>query len=1153
MKIIHLPFFVTLLFITQLTLAQIGNPSISVEPLDADAPGGVDDQVRDLVLNVLHGGGGEIDTASIKYRGNADAFGKFWGGGPAGIGVDSGLILSTGKIDQATGNNQTGAATHKFNDYNGPPSGDSSIWRLYRDIYKNFDIENIPYDTLGDAAVLEFWYKPYSNQIQLKYVFASEEYPSLKFGPERPDVDLTGFTTPDDQMFDMMGIFITNRPNIDTINLAKIYFSDAPPPGDPPEWVSVYTINAGENSVLYRANPTPEDIDLGTEFDGMTKINSPFLNLIIRKQVTPCLRQKVKIAIADFYYVPPQPGYEEYTGFSINSGVFLEGGSFTGGEYTPRWTVNSVFENTSGGSGEFGNQIIENCSDLLVTFTLEKPLLELMKTYIPFRIESSDYRDSIDVRYESSGDLITNDTILLTGGDSVITVRVSARDIGQDSPAQVKFVYKTDPCDGPIPPIGGGSFSGKISFDLRHNDPITFTFDPTPGFKQYEAYCKETIDLNVVNETRGGVIPLTYTWPSNPVPPVETYSYTVNNSPDFVSVNVTDGCNNESEGTVKIINKAIQLQVIPTLSFCAPGMSQEVEATWMPANDFPGYGFVSDLCTWYNITDTPDTYLGNGNPYTIVYDNNYVEMVWQAEYNVTDVCGNEATGNFNVDQTGLLDIGDDKYICKGDSVLLNTFTPSMGDDPNNYKWYKNAVSPPNEIGIGPSIVVSPPDTTKYILYILDKCNEVQYDSLIVFVDHFLPEISISPSEAEVCPGDVVTFTANAANVWLWTPGGETTQSIMRNETVPGVYTYTVTASSDYCIDKDTSASYEVFPQPSPAFSFSPDEEACTGEDIQFTYGDDATGKEFNWDFGDGASDTIPNPVHAYANPNTYTVYLHVQQYICADDTSMTVLVNPLPTPDFDADVLGGCLPVEVQFTDLSQDIFPGAVYEWNLGDGTTSNVQNPTHEYTTAGLFSVNLRVSNTERCFASVSKPNLIQVNPNPEAIIGVDPPITTMDEPDIDFSNLSLADSAWYDFLWGFGDGNTSGEENPSHTYTQPGNYYITLRVETINGCWDTTMAMVALTEEVVLFIPNAFTPNGDGINDVFEIKGTPITDYHLYIYDRWGGKLWSTHNFENQWDGTNEAGNPVPPGSYMYQITGTDYLRRPVFYRGTVTVVK
>jgi len=95
----------------------LGNPD------DLNIP---EDTVRAWVLNILHGGGGELDTASIKYTGNNAAFGKFWRGEVAGIGVDRGLILSTGPVMDARGNNLSGAATHKFNDYHGPPSGDSS-------------------------------------------------------------------------------------------------------------------------------------------------------------------------------------------------------------------------------------------------------------------------------------------------------------------------------------------------------------------------------------------------------------------------------------------------------------------------------------------------------------------------------------------------------------------------------------------------------------------------------------------------------------------------------------------------------------------------------------------------------------------------------------------------------------------------------------------------------------------------------------------------------------------------------------------------------------------------------------------------------------------------------------------------------------------
>ncbi len=323
----------------------------------------------------------------------------------------------------------------------------------------------------------------------------------------------------------------------------------------------------------------------------------------------------------------------------------------------------------------------------------------------------------------------------------------------------------------------------------------------------------------------------------------------------------------------------------------------------------------------------------------------------------------------------------------------------------------------------------------------------------------------------------------------------------------------------------------------------------------FYYSDDITNEAFTWDFDDGSPvNSNANPTHTYTNAGTYTIQLHVDKYICENDTSMVLLINPLPSPDFLADEIEGCLPVEVTFDDLSSDIQAGAEYEWSFGDGeSSSDAGSTSHIYTEAGLYTVGLIINNTERCEESIIVPNLIQVNPNPEAGFEADPWITTLDTPIIDFSDLSISDSTIVTYEWDFGDGNTSTEENPSHTYTDPGEFEIKLYIETINGCWDTTYAKVALSEQVRLFIPNAFTPNNDGVNDVFEIKGTPFADFNLYIYDRWGKVIWSTHNFETHWDGTDKTGNIMGTGAYVYLIQGTDYLLQPINYTGTVTVVR
>lgn len=1105
------------------------NALIKITELDPTQP--PDDKIIDWVLNVLHGGGGVIDTGTIKFTGNVAQLGRF-DGGLTSIGIDSGLVLSTGKVIQIQSYNNLPDETFNFF---GPE--DPDLNKMTEDILgMSLFPPPGPIHYTGDAAVLEFEYTPYGDQVTMEYVFGSEEYEHKSFpAPPPDDVNLQDGPYDLDRMFDVFGISISRGP---FENIAYIV---------PPETeVNVNSVNEySQNSSFYQVNPVGGG-SFGVQFDGFTKIAG---NIKIRKEVVSCPpptnKYKVKIAIQDFLTEDPRD--PTLKGFHFNSGVFLAGGSFIGGADVPPWTTSYEYSNPN---PIFDGKIIEGgCNDLLVTFTLGYKSSSSDPYYVPFKIESSIYKDNFIITYDDTGEILDIDSVTFQKGDSVRTIRLTAVNVTSDIPS-VKFSFPLDPCEKPKPPFGGGSFSGKVIFELINNEPFSFSVDP----KVYSAYCKETIDLTVTDITSGGVDPVSYIWPSNPIPPVDVYSYTVNASPDFVNVTVQDLCENESTVQVRINNKPIHLNDIPTISFCKPGMSQLVEVEPdMDFHNFAGYGFSN--VDWLSLAYSPPTLLGSGNPFLITYDDNFVEMLYQIKYNVTDVCGAKTTDTLTVDQTGKLDVGNNQYICLGESIDLINYTPVFNNDPNNYKWYKRVISSSSRvfIGNGNSVSDTPSDTTVYYLEIFDKCEENQIDSLTVFVDHFMPQIVVSPSSKEVCPGESVTFTANTANTWEWTPGGATTQSITVTELDPGVYTYTLIASSDYCLDKQTSDSFEVFPQPAAVFSFDPADEACTGEDIQFTYDDDPGGKEFSWDFDDGATSSLQNPVHAYANEGTYNVYLHVQQYICEDETTISVVVNPLPSPEFTVDVTEGCLPVAVQFTDLSQDIFPGANYEWTFGDGSTSDLKNPSYVYDQAGWYSVGLSVYNTARCFASVSKPKLIQVNPNPLADFEADPWITTMDDPEISFFNISDSDSTLIDFEWEFGDNASSGDENPVHVYDQAGDYEILMRVETVNGCWDTIIGKVAVTEFVKLYIPSAFTPNGDGLNDFFQIKGTPVTDWNLYIYDRWGGIVWSTHNFETLWGGTDYSGTPVEPGTYVYQITGTDYKLESIAFKGVVTVVK
>ncbi len=1134
--------FFLLIFISSQFVFSQSHQLIKITEADMNDP----NEIKDWVMNILHGGGGEFDTASIKFTGNLQQIGKFELGAMS-IGMDTGLVISNGQVMQIQSYNNFDVSY----DFNGP--SDADLDSLYSQEY-GLNINPFPPPVrpyTGDAAVIEFNYIPYGDEIKLRYVFGSEEYPYLRFPlPPSSDIDFTGLSPPYslDSMFDIFAIQI-DRPGRPPVNLAVL------PEIAGGEDVVVNTVNVDTNYSFFVPNPGGMN-SLGVQFDGFTKSVDA---LLIRKKVTPCITYKIKIAIEDFLIWKED---QNSKGYYSNSGVFLGGGSLIGGTKTPSWTVDYQWTSPH---PVFNGKLIEGgCNDLLVTFKLEYASSGANPYYIPFKVKSSIYRDNLIISYDDTGEVLPSDSVTFNYGETEKTIRLSAVNLTTDI-ANVRFTYPRNPCERPHPPIEGGNFTGFIPFEMINNEPFSFTVNP----KEYSAYCKETIPLTLSDVTNGGVNPVVYIWPTNPTPPVDVYNYTVNASPDWVNVEVKDLCGNDTTTKIKINNKPIKLKGIQSIFLCGPGQEATVPVQTIIPNpdDMPGYSI--EHVFWKRQAPLPEITLGDqdGDKITVVYDNVVGDAVWTCWYEATDICGGKADSVFTVNQSSL--VLDNTGVCNGETIELTTGTPALW-----YKWYRRDGS--NWILIGENQTTyddtypSSQLQINYKLEIEDNCSEYQEAEMTVFVDRYEPDIIYIPKD-ELCMGEEITLEANESQAsqvtysWIYASnvvGTDRTLTVGESDyQAPGTYNYTLQTVSEsqyfYCTNS-TEAEFTVHANPSSAFSIDPPDNACTNTDILFDYNDDINNKTFLWNFGDGITSTKPHTSHQYGNPGTYNVNLAVgltypTGHVCSSDSIFIITVDPLPSPDFSADVLQGCLPVEVQFQDQTADVAPGATYEWTFGDGNTSGQQNPANQYTTPGLFTVSLTVHNTARCAATSTKPNYIQANPNPVAKFEADPWITTLDTPDIDFSDLSTSDSTITGYEWDFGDGTTSTEENPTHTYTQAGEYEVILYVETVNGCVDTTIAKVALTEEVKLFMPNAFTPNGDGINDVFEIKGTPVSNFNLYIYDRWGKEIWSTHNFETQWDGTDFNGKPVPTGTYIYTISGTDYKKRDISFKGTVTVVK
>ena len=138
------------------------------------------------------------------------------------------------------------------------------------------------------------------------------------------------------------------------------------------------------------------------------------------------------------------------------------------------------------------------------------------------------------------------------------------------------------------------------------------------------------------------------------------------------------------------------------------------------------------------------------------------------------------------------------------------------------------------------------------------------------------------------------------------------------------------------------------------------------------------------------------------------------------------------------------------------------------------------------------------------------------------------------VQFSNKSINAASW---LWDFGNGDTSTSEHPIWDFERPGTYPVILTIVNEDGCVDKVTLDVTVETDFYLYIPTAFTPDGDGINECFEIKGVGFESFEMKVFDRWGNEVFRTDNIEECWDGT-VNGQMAAQGSYTYTI----FLRLP-----------
>jgi len=383
-------------------------------------------------------------------------------------------------------------------------------------------------------------------------------------------------------------------------------------------------------------------------------------------------------------------------------------------------------------------------------------------------------------------------------------------------------------------------------------------------------------------------------------------------------------------------------------------------------------------------------------------------------------------------------------------------------------------------------------------------------------------VAIAGNDLTICAGGQITLTGSGAMSYNWDQG-----VINGTPFSPAVSTtYTLTATdANGCSNTD-----QVFVtvNPAPAVSAGSDQFTCLGNTVTLS-GSGAT--TYQWDNG------ITNgvPFTPALGTTTYTLTGTTAAGCSATDQVMVTVTNGIPVT-FTADLTNGCAPLTVQLTNTT----PGATNcIWNISDGSMyTGCGSISTTLTQAGCYDVTLTTS-VGGCTSTVTLADLICVDANPQASFIISNGELSELNMLAEFINTSVGAST---YLWDFGDSTTSTTENPQHDYTgNPiANYTVMLIATSDLGCVDTAYHTIQLTEELIFYVPNAFTPDGDEYNNLFKpvfYSGFDPYDFSLLIFNRWGEIIFESNDATIGWDGTygaNDSNNGIAQnGTYIWKL--------------------
>lgn len=474
--------------------------------------------------------------------------------------------------------------------------------------------------------------------------------------------------------------------------------------------------------------------------------------------------------------------------------------------------------------------------------------------------------------------------------------------------------------------------------------------------------------------------------------------------------------------------------------------------------------------------------------------------------------------------------------CDGSAVGVAT----SGTGPYFYVWSNNST--------GDTVNNLCASSTPYMLTVTDiyGCSDTTY----FFMQDPAPVTVVSTPSVVICSGQTVTLTAtanggNPGYTFNWSSGSSTV-------TPPVTSVYSVTATdTNGC--SSGQALVTVFVGPQLAITTNTVAPTCANSIVTLSAnasGGNGGPYSYTWQPGN-----ITGPSVNVSATST-TVYTVTVTDFCTTPTATgTVVVSILGFPDasFASDT-SACTGSCVQFYNTTIN---GASYEWDFGDGNTSTTASPVNCYTEPGEYDVTLVVTDNNGCRDSMTLPAYMTVHPSPVAQFTYGPQPTTLLNPEICFNDQSSADVvSWY---WDFddpSDGTGSNAQHPCHSYSDTGRFCAELTVYNQYGCASTTENCLDIEPYFSIYVPNAFTPDHDGLNDVFYpvITNAVEQDYLFQIFDRWGNLIFETTSLYQPWDGRAKGGDQLAQiDTYIWKIMVNDNMGQTHKLIGHVSLIK